>query len=709
MRGRAPVIAAWIVAGIAVASLPVTFAVARAAPAPGADAVEGITSTLVATGAVALVVLASAIVGVLIVANQPRNGVGWLFVAESLILSAVAFTGTYAERGLAAEPAWPGAAYAAWASDVAYLPLFAGASVFLLLLYPEGTLELGFERRTAVIAVTAMGIGMAAAIVEPNLYAYPDLANPAGLGAPRALAYTLAGVGFAGVLGCTAASMIHVIRELRKARGREREQLRILVWAGVTGIALLLPSFVGADASAPVLVLGLIGILLIPISVGYAILRHRLFDIDLVIRRTVVFGVLAAFATAVYVVVVVAIPAILLGPEDVRAFDLLPFAAAAIVAIAFQPVRRRARRLAARIAYGERATPYEVMAELAGRMGDVYREEDLLPRVARALAEGTRAARADVWLRIGDDLRRSATWPPDGRLGDRLPLTGDGMPEVPGDLSVPVAHRDELLGALALTEPPGASVTETERRLLDDVASQASIALRNVRLTEELREKLVELTDSRRRLVSAQDEGRRRLERDIHDGAQQQLVALAVKARLADASIDADASKAHALLGEIQTETGEALEALRELARGIYPPLLADRGLVAALEAQARKSTVPVEVRAAEVGRYPRDVEATVYFCCLEAIQNAAKYADPTRVEIRLRREGPSLAFAVRDDGAGFDPATTPAGMGLQNMRDRLAAVGAALEVRSAPGRGTTLVAAIPATPLPAGADPGAG
>ena len=220
--------------------------------------------------------------------------------------------------------------------------------------------------------------------------------------------------------------------------------------------------------------------------------------------------------------------------------------------------------------------------------------------------------------------------------------------------------------------------------------------LRNVRLTEELRARLDELQASRVRIVAAQDQERRRLERNLHDGAQQQLVALAVKQRLAEGMVRRDPEKAASMLAELQQDTSEALENLRDLARGIYPPLLADKGLTSALEAQARKSPVLSEVQAMGVARYPQEAEAAVYFCCLEALQNVAKYADASRVAITLSGGNGELAFSVADDGRGFDAATTPLGAGLQNMADRLAALGGSIEVRSRPGEGTTVTGRLP-------------
>jgi signal transduction histidine kinase len=232
-------------------------------------------------------------------------------------------------------------------------------------------------------------------------------------------------------------------------------------------------------------------------------------------------------------------------------------------------------------------------------------------------------------------------------------------------------------------------VTTTERALVDDLAAQAGLVLRNVRLIEELRA-------SRRRIVAAQDERAKKLERDIHDGAQQQLVALAVKQRLAASLVGKDDEALGAMLEGLQAETTDALENLRDLARGIYPPLLVDKGLAEALAAQARKAPIPVHLESDGIGRYPQEIESALYFCCLEALQNVSKYANATRVEVRLTESNDELAFEVRDDGQGFDASSARRGSGLQGMADRLEAVGGSLDVSSSPGTGTTVAGHVP-------------
>ncbi|GAC1581648.1 MAG: hypothetical protein NVS3B24_18560 [Candidatus Dormibacteria bacterium] len=271
-------------------------------------------------------------------------------------------------------------------------------------------------------------------------------------------------------------------------------------------------------------------------------------------------------------------------------------------------------------------------------------------------------------------------------------VLNNSLPAMPAtDRAFEVRHRGELLGALTVSKRPGESLTPVEEKLLDDLASQAGLVLKNVGMTAELLQQLEALRASRQRLVAAQDEERRRLERNLHDGAQQNLVALKVKLGLAEMLAEKDPVRSRDLIAELKSDADEALDTLRDLARGIYPPLLADKGLVAALEAQARKATVPVEVESDGTGRYPQAVEAAVYFCCLEALQNIQKYAEASIATVRLIESHGWLSVEIRDDGKGFDSTLVKKGAGLQNMEDRLAAIGGTVAISSSPGAGTTI------------------
>ena len=418
-------------------------------------------------------------------------------------------------------------------------------------------------------------------------------------------------------------------------------------------------------------------------------MKYHLYDIDRLISKAVLYGSLVAFITAVYASLVVGVGTLVGNPHS----PLLTALAAAVVAVAFQPVRQRAAQLANRVVYGRRASPYQVLSQFARRIGGTYSAEEVLPQMAQIVAAGTGADQVVVWLRVDDELRPEASSGGDVDPGP-LPVDGQALLSLPdADLSVPVVHQGELLGAISIRMPRDEPLRPAGAELVADVASQAGLVLSNTGLIEDLRA-------SRQRLVTAQDEARRRLERNIHDGAQQDLVALAIKLKLAKMTVAGDPAQAEQILGELQADAAGALDNLRDLARGIYPPLLADLGLAAALNAQASKSPLPVLVEADGVGRFGQDTEAAVYFCCLEALQNTAKYAHATQARICLQAQNGTLCFTVSDDGTGYDSRHAPMGSGLRNMADRLAALGGRLEVRSAPGQGTTITGqlSVPAT-----------
>ena len=278
----------------------------------------------------------------------------------------------------------------------------------------------------------------------------------------------------------------------------------------------------------------------------------------------------------------------------------------------------------------------------------------------------------------------------------------------------PALHGGSVLALVVIERPPDALPFSTaDDRALAEVARRLAIVLRNRSLDEalqatlaDLRRANVDLQASRRRLVTTADAERKRIERDLHDGAQQHLVALAVGIRLVRDSLAAGASPADLeLLDELDRGVRESIGSLRDLAHGIYPPLLRDSGLEEALRAAAKRSPLPVTVSASNLGRHPEQVEAAVYFCCLEALANAGKHAPGSTVTITLQAVPGELRFEVADSGPGFDPATTPAGAGLSNMADRIGALGGEIAWRAAPGHGTVVVGRTPvprAAPVPA-------
>ena len=690
MGSRTATWLAWSMCLVAAAAIGGTLAVDVAASSFDAFTILGVPA-----------ILAFSVIGALIASRRPDNPIGWILCGAGLSFALGSLAGEYATYALITEPgSLPGGDIVAWLGTWAWPPGIILVFTYLLLLFPDGRLPSRRWKPVAWLAAVALLITVIPVAATAWPIRGPVLANigeeaPAGASAAFKAAYDIqvSGILLTFVLGIASAASL-VIR-LRRASGDERAQLKWFAYASAFLVAALIansPLFgVGGN------VLPGIALVMVPAAVGIAMFKYRLYDIDVVINKTIVVAVLAAFVTVIYLAIVVGISAAIgtTGEPNI----LLSVAATAIVALAFQPLRERARRLADRIVYGKRATPYEVLSEFSERMAGSYSTEDVLPRMARILGEGTGATRTEVWLRVGTQLQLAASWPEGMQAeGTPLPVPDHELPEFPdSDRAVPVRHQSELLGALTLTKPPSEPVTPGEEKLLSDLASQAGLMLRNVRLTAELQARLVDLRASRQRLVAAQDQERRRLERDLHDGAQQQLVALAVKQRLAEGLVRKDPEKAAQMLADLQADTSDALENLRDLARGIYPPLLADKGLPAALEGHARKVHVPVTVEANGLGRYPQEVEAAVYFCCLEALQNIVKYADASHVSVNLSTQAGQLNFSVIDDGKGFEPGSRPPGSGLQGMADRMEALGGRLEVLSEPGTGTTVVGHIPA------------
>jgi signal transduction histidine kinase len=613
------------------------------------------------------------VVGFVLASRRPANRIGWLALAAGLGLGLSRFASSYGLRALVAAPgSLPAGRAVAWLSNWTWvIPLAVIAFVFLF--FPTGRLRSRRWRVAGWFVGGAFALTAAGALVTATRY----WSHPFTSQAPSFLSAILFLVPAA-----LAVSVAAVVVRFARSSGEERLQLKWFAAAALLVVATFILSIVTNSATAAVLVD--LAFLCVNTAVAIAVLKYRLYEIDIVISKAVLYGSLAVFITAVYVGLVVGVGTL----AGNRRSPLLAALAAAVVAVAFQPVRQWAGRLANRVVYGRRASPYQVLSDFARRIGGVYANEDVLPQMARLVAAGTGAERVVVWLRVDDELRPEAS---SGGRPDAAPLPVDGheLPSLPdSDMSVPVVHHGELLGAISIAMPKDEPLRPAGQQLVADVASQAGLVLSNAGLIEDLRA-------SRQRLVTAQDEARRRLERNIHDGAQQDLVALAIKIQLADMTVEDPAQTRH-ILGELKAGAAGALENLRDLARGIYPPLLADLGLAAALSAQAGKSAVPVTVEADGIGRFPQDTEAAVYFCCLEALQNTTKYARATQACIALQAQNGALCFTVSDDGTGYDTHHTPMGSGLRNMADRLAALGGRLEVRSAPSQGTTITGHLP-------------
>lgn len=646
---------------------------------------------------VALLFGALPVLGALIERRHPKSPMGWLFIALGSTTAIWALADGYAVYGLLTRPgALPGPELAAWVANWIWISTWTVAGL-MFLLFPDGRLcSPGWRPFAWIFAATGSGFAATTILAGGPLANYVFVENPLGVIPVDPPALKLAG-SFV-LLGLGLVTLGSLVPRARRATGEQRLQYQWLGYAGALSIVALAVGWilVGLGVEIPMIenVAQTLPVAL-PIAAAVAVLRYRLYDIEVVVNKTLVFGALAAFVTLVYVAIVVGIGTVVSRGDQP---DLaLSIAATAVVALAFEPARRRTQDLANRVVYGRRASPYDVLAAFSQRMGERPGSQELLAEMAQLLGEATGAARSEVWLRSGDWLRSAASWPDGTPRTEPQPVDGDEVRFLgPFDLAIPVRHQGELLGALTVATRPGASVRPLEVGLVADLAAQAGHVLRNVQLTEELVRRLEELQASRLRLVSAQDDERRRLERDLHDGAQQYLVALRVQLGLAVQVLDEDPEELRTTIGELEELAGEALESLRTLARGIYPPVLANQGLVAALRTHAERTHLPVRFVADDLGRYPKDAEAAVYFCFLEALQNVTKYSQPSLVEVRLEHSDDELRFTVEDDGLGFDPDVVVPGAGFQNMADRLEALGGQLEIHSRPGQGTRLSGRLP-------------
>jgi signal transduction histidine kinase len=702
---RRATFASWVICVVAVLASFVLLAMGIGQSTPGDTFVLGGTGGF----AFAFAALAFGSVGALISHRLPENRVGWVFCVIGLALGVGNFVYQYADQVLyGSASGLPGGTASAVLQNALVPPVF-GLIAVALMFFPDGHLP---SRRWWPAAATAL-VGSTFALVgyvfRPGKLDAPfeTVINPFGAAGQFALWDSVSAFGWPIMTLGSVLAAAAMRSRLKRSHGLEREQLKWVAYAasiaGLMIVADVVSFFAGEeDGTATVnllraVALG-IGFCIIPVAAGVAILRYRLYDIDVVISRTLLVAGLAGFITVTYVAIVVGVGS-LVGRGDEPNL-VLSIAATALVAVAFQPVRRRLQRLANRLVFGHRATPYDVLSGFATRVGAAEASADTLVGLAELMADGTGAQPARVWLRVGSQLRPAASWPIDRAASNATAtIDADTVPALPdADLAVPVREQNELLGVLTIAKPRGERVTEIDVDLVERLAAASGVLLRNLRLDAELAERLEEIEASRRRLVSAQDDARRRIEAELGGGTRVQLSLLGDRLSVLARGVDPERTpKSAMLLGQLVTATNCALDTLAGLAAGVYPPRLAADGLVAALSEQAGRAAVRIEVQATGVGRYPAEVEVAVYFAVLEALQNVTKYAQADAVRVRLTHEAGRLMFEVTDDGVGFDTSLTSAGTGLQGIVDRLDLVGGSVTVVSEPGVGTTVAGSIPA------------
>ncbi|MEO6712689.1 MAG: histidine kinase [Mycobacteriales bacterium] len=635
--------------------------------------------------------------------------------------------------------AWFAAALATWrtgASRPAAWCAAASAAHVLAALWLPGTpivlavwLACGLAMPTGLLATTArrvIAIGCAAA--------------SAAWTAAIALSGTSDDPGGEGwfVLGALVVAVVAGFAVGIRWRGSPRDARRILEWllatlvlsAAAATVVVALHFLVDTpEAVTPWLVGALV---LVPLGQALAAWPRLRQAAGVVLVESFVVAGLTVFVVAVYLVVVIGLGEVPQGRErDVLVSSLI---AAVVIAVLAMPVRQRLLGFAAPFAGGRAASAEQSLTTLGSRMTRAIPMDELLLQIAESLHATMAPAGAEIWVRHDGSLAQSISVPmrhsPRIPLGDKervvvararmggprwmsvwLPdLLDEPVPEAsasgarPDVRVAPISHLGELLGLVVVRRNADAGAfSEDDEHLLVELARQLGLALHNVRLDsalqaslEELQRRNAELQASRLRIVTASDESRREIERNLHDGAQQYLVALAVKLNVAGQVAEDEPEALPAMLEELRGDVQATIRELRELAHGIYPPLLRDRGLGEALRTAVTRSPLQTTLDVDLPDRYPQDIETAVYFCCLEALQNAGKHAGAdAAVFVQVSGDSGEIRFAVEDDGRGFD-AGDESGHGFINMRDRLGAVGGVFTITSAAGQGTAVRGSIP-------------
>jgi signal transduction histidine kinase len=512
------------------------------------------------------------------------------------------------------------------------------------------------------------------------------------------------------------------------AGANDRRRMQWIGWAMVVSAELCLVIIalrVIADWPPHAVVIALATTTLIPLSLAAGTHVTMIARVDRLLTSTVGLAGLTGLVIVAYVAVVIALGRSMRDGE--RSLLLLSMVAAVIAALIYQPMRSRLSLAANQLVYGARDAPDDSLRTWGSRLTRAIPLDELLLQLTESLRKSMGLAAAEIFTGTDGHYEKTAGVPhrdasvlvigeKERAVVARAGVTGGTWLDIwipslagansPNTRIAPIAHAGHLLGMIVLTrQPNGDEFNEENDRVVTELSRQVALALHNVQLDsalqaslEQLQQTNVELQESRLRIVSAGDAERRKLERNLHDGAQQHLVAMAVKLRMAEELVEDDPPEAVKVLDELRTGLKDAIAELRALAHGIFPPLLSSGGLSEALPTAASRAALITTVETAGIRRYTPEIESTVYFCCLEAMQNAGKHAgDDAEIEVTVSDDGATLAFEVRDDGAGFEPGPLGAGgHGFVNMTDRLGAVGGRLAVTSSLGNGTTIRGEIP-------------
>ena len=617
-----------------------------------------------------------ATLGALIVSRQARNPIGWTFLAVGFLLGLSNVADAYATH---ASGSLPGARVTAWFANLAEGPWAFGIFVFVFLLFPDGHLLSPRWRPAAWAAATAIVLlALGDAMLPGPLRSYPSVRNPLGIGALGPLLRTTNKVAFVVLLLALVAAAASLVLRFRRSRGDERQQLKWVASATVLAAILVLsgPIFWFVVPSATWLwpAAYALAAASFPISIGIAMLKYRLYDIDLIINRTLVYGALTIGVVGLYVLVVGYLGNVLQTGNNLG----ISLLATGLVAVLFQPLRERLQRSVNRLMYGERDDPYAAISRLGQRLEGTLSPDAVLPTVVESVARALKLPYVAIRLKEDDGYVVAA-------------VTGSPVGE---PLALPLIYQQEVIGQLLLAQrAPGETFSPADRRLLEDLTRQAGVAAHAVRLTADLQR-------SRERLVTAREEERRRLRRDLHDGLGPTLAAQTLKIGSARMLYPRDPVTADALLAELERDMETSLADLRRLVYNLRPPALDELGLVGAIRDsiahyQPRKGEPDSAGRLSVAFDAPDDlpplpaaVEVAAYRIVQEALTNVVHHAHAHRCRIGLGivpdGERTTLEVTVVDDGVGL-PAARRAGVGLASMRERAAELGGTCVIEATP------------------------
>jgi two-component system NarL family sensor kinase len=636
-----------------------------------------------------LLTIAFSTVGALIASRVPKNPIGWIFLSIGniyalnglgsilLIYSSAVFENSNAL----------GYQVADWLTNWLWMPAVFLPTTIVLLYFPDGRLPSPRWRFASISAVLGIVIVVLVAMLHPGPLEQLDLReNPFGIPALTPILEILINLGYLLLtIGFFSAVAATVLR-FRRSRGIEREQMKWLVYA----LSLLLIGFLLAsilwfvipeslmvgDFSIIVSELTILGI---AVAAAIAILRYRLYEIDLIINRTLVYSALTAGVIFIYILVVGAVGYISQQTSSL----FVSLLATGLVALLFQPLRERLQRGVNRLMYGERDDPYAVLSGLDRRLEESLSPETTLPIVVETVAQTLKLPYVAVELADQDGFRPAASY---------------GLSPTRRDqhIALPLVYQNERVGRLVLSpRSAGESFNPAEKELLADIARHVGVAANAVLLTENLQR-------SRERIVTAREEERRRLSRDLHDGLGPQLVSLGFKVEAAQNLLGEDQEAVSELLQQLKTQTKSALGDVRRIAYDLRPPALDQLGLLPAIQEHLTSLELPggLEIKLKspdDIPALPAAIEVAAYRIAMEAVTNVIHHSGASRCTVDLQANG-WFEIKVSDNGKGLPEHLIP-GVGVRSMRDRATELGGSFSITNIPDGGTQVTANLPLHP----------